>query len=66
MMTTFNGNIHSLNINKICRICLSESRNMKSVFNKLNETEILEADIFSLSDMISKVTSIPVSFSSVI
>lgn len=62
MMTSFNEAINFVNLNKICRICLSETENMKSVFSKLSKTEILEADTCSLSDILAKTTSVDVSF----
>lgn len=61
-MSTFNGVINFLNVDKICRICLSESKNMKSVYSRLSENDILEAGICNLSDVLAKITSIAVSF----
>lgn len=50
----------SMNITKICRICLLESENMRSVFSKLDQTEILEPEVIYLSDVLKRITTIPV------
>lgn len=50
----------SLNINNICRICLLKNENMRSVFSKLDQTEVLEIDVAHISDVLKKITAIPV------
>lgn len=50
-----------MNIEKICRICLIESDNMKSVFGKLDDNQLLEVNISNFPDMLTRITNLPVS-----
>lgn len=59
-MTCVNGIVPYINISKICRICLSESENMKSIFSKLDTCDVLEANVYSLSEILTRTTSLPV------
>lgn len=60
-MSSVKTNISIKNINKICRICLLEGDNMRSMFSKINCNEEKELNYSSLSDVLFKITSISVS-----
>lgn len=51
----------TLNIDKVCRICLIEEDNMKSVYSRLDEHEILEIKASSLSEILIRITNVSVS-----
>lgn len=53
----------TLSVSKICRVCLLETENMKSVFSKLGKYEIFDTDVSTISDVLAKTTNVPVSLS---
>lgn len=50
-----------LSISKICRVCLKEAEVMKTLFKELEQKDILEVDVTTLSAVLSRITSVPVS-----
>lgn len=49
-------------ITKICRVCLLEAKNMKSIFEQVEEIDLLEENVCTFSGVLSEITTIPVSW----
>ncbi|KAF5300612.1 hypothetical protein FQR65_LT09144 [Abscondita terminalis] len=54
------SNVVFLNISKVCRICLLEAENMRTVFSELDQSEILEVNICNLAEVLTRLTNVPV------
>ncbi|KAB0802456.1 hypothetical protein PPYR_04642 [Photinus pyralis] len=61
-MSAFNS-ILFINISRVCRICLTESASMRSIFSTLEENEALEESGCNFWDILKKITSVPISVS---
>lgn len=48
-------------ISKICRVCLLEAVNMKSIFEQVEGKDLLEENVYTFSAVLSRITTIPVS-----